>query len=403
MNINFNMNKTITKQSMYIILALLSVLTFSCKDENVDLYYTVTIISNGGTNYAPIQVKAGELIPQNKLYPAPIINDGGTFLYWSPNLELDTEFDFNTPVTGDMTLYAKWYYNTFKVSFEMNGAPSKPDMEVIEGRRIQLDKPTYEEHVFVGWYEDVLFTKIFNFSTTITADKKLYARWVEPSPASWFGINENGVLTACNPPEGTKIVVFPEGLKEIPAWFVLATGLNEPGKPGFPTGKNIEEFILPQSLEKIGEGAFKFAGITSIIIPPKVKELETVTFQGCDKLTSFTFAEGSTFERIKSTPSNEPVISSSTLESITFPPSMQYIGKYTLAGCTALKSITFERSESPVIFYDYLPGGGVWLFGGYFPAQIEVPNSIKEAFLAEMRNVMQDYEFERMSTITVGY
>ncbi|WP_332456527.1 InlB B-repeat-containing protein [Petrimonas sp.] len=397
------MNKTITKQSMYIILALLSVLTFSCKDENVDLYYTVTIISNGGTNYAPIQVKAGELIPQNKLYPAPIINDGGTFLYWSPNLELDTEFDFNTPVTGDMTLYAKWYYNTFKVSFEMNGAPSKPDMEVIEGRRIQLDKPTYEEHVFVGWYEDVLFTKIFNFSTTITADKKLYARWVEPSPASWFGINENGVLTACNPPEGTKIVVFPEGLKEIPAWFVLATGLNEPGKPGFPTGKNIEEFILPQSLEKIGEGAFKFAGITSIIIPPKVKELETVTFQGCDKLTSFTFAEGSTFERIKSTPSNEPVISSSTLESITFPPSMQYIGKYTLAGCTALKSVTFERSESPVIFYDYLPGGGVWLFGGYFPAQIEVPNSIKEAFLAEMRNVMQDYEFERMSTITVGY
>ena len=285
----------------------------------------------------------------------------------------------------------------------MNGAPAKADVEVREGRSLDLDRPTFANHVFVAWYEDAAFTKLYSSRTPITADKKLYARWVEPSPESWYAINENGTLVACNPPEGTKIVVFPEGLKEIPAWFILATGLNDPGKPGFPNGKNIEEFILPQSLEKIGEGAFKYAGITSIIIPPKVKELETVTFQGCDRLTSFTFAEGSMLERVKSTPSNDPVIQSTSLESITFPPSLQYIGKYTLAGCTALKSVIFERSESPVIFYDYLPGGGVWLFGGYFPAQIGVPNSIKEAFLNEMRNVMQDYEYGKMSEITVGY
>ena len=397
------MNKTITKQSIYLILALLSVLTYSCKDESVDLFYTVTIISNGGTNYAPIQVKAGDVIPLNKLYPAPIINDGGTFLYWSSDFNLESEFDFNTPITDNITLYANWYYKTFKISFEMNGAPVKADVEVREGRSLELDRPTFANHVFVAWYEDAAFTKLYSSRTPITADKKLYARWVEPSPESWYAINENGTLVACNPPEGTKIVVFPEGLKEIPAWFILATGLNDPSKPGFPNGKNIEEFILPQSLEKIGEGAFKYAGITSIIIPPKVKELETVTFQGCDRLTSFTFAEGSMLERVKSTPSNEPVIQSTSLESITFPPSLQYIGKYTLAGCTALKSVIFERSESPVIFYDYLPGGGVWLFGGYFPAQIGVPNSIKEAFLNEMRNVMQDYEYGKMSEITVGY
>lgn len=74
-----------------------------------------------------------------------------------------------------------------------------------------------------------------------------------------------------------------------------------------------------------------------------------------------------------------------------------------MSGCTALKTVTFERSESPVLFYDYLPGGGVWLFGGYFPAKIAVPSSIKESFIAEMRNVMQDYEFEKMSGIVEGY
>jgi len=352
---------------------------------------------------APVQVKSGHKIPLNRLYPDPITIDGGTFDGWCSDPELNTLFDFNSPVTGDMTLYARWLYNTFTVSFVMNGAGEKPSVEVIEGRKIELEKPVFAGNIFISWYEDAGFTKIFNLNTGITADLTLYARWEKPSPASWFNIEGDGVLSSCSPPDGTSVVVIPEGVKTIPAWFVLANGLNEPGKPGFDTGKNISEFILPESLETIGEGAFKFAAIKSVIIPPKVKELESVSFQGCDQLKSFTFAPESTLERIKSVPGNEPVISSVSLESIIFPPSLQYVGKYTLTGCTSLKSVTFERSESPVIFYDYLPGGGVWLFGGYFPAKISVPNDIKEAFLAEMRNVMQDYEYEKMSEITEGY
>lgn len=397
------MKNRIIKYGMFICITLLSFTIASCSDDKEGSEYTVTIVSNGGTNYAPIRVKQGERIPENKLYPAPLINDGGTFICWCSDEALENEYDFNSPVTGDIFLYAKWFYKTHTVSFVMNGAAGIADMEVIEGRKIEVDKPVYDGHTFVSWYEDAEFSKLFSLNTAITTDITLYARWLEPSPSGWFSIDANGVLTSCSPPDGTKVVVIPEGVKTIPAWFILANGLNEPGKPGFDSGKNIAEFILPESLEAIGEGAFKFAGITSIIIPPNVKELESVSFQGCDQLKNFSFAPGSTLERVKSVPNNEPVISSASLESISFPPSLQYVGKYTMSGCTALKSITFERSESPVIFYDYLPGGGVWLFGGYFPAQIAVPNEIKEAFLAEMRNVMQDYEYEKMSEITAGY
>ncbi|HRQ49678.1 MAG TPA: leucine-rich repeat protein, partial [Agriterribacter sp.] len=266
----------------------------------------------------------------------------------------------------------------------------------------ELETPSYDDHAFVNWYLDEAFTEIFNQNDPLTKDVTIYARWLQSSPPDWFVVS-NGVLVQCTPPDNTDVVVIPEGVTTIPDWFVLANGLNEPGKPGFPTGKNIKEFILPQSLETIGKGAFKYAAITQIQIPAGVRQLEPVTFDGCDQLVSFTFAEGSQLERLAGNDGNEAVITASRLKEISFPPSLQFVGKYTLAGCQALLTVTFERSESPVIFDSYLPGGGVWLFGGYFPNKIRVPNEVSNAFISEMRKVMQDYEFNNMSSIVEGY
>lgn len=374
----------------------------SCDKMDASGFHTVTFYSNGGTNIAPAQVRHGERLPKDRVYPDPIVSDGGRFLGWYANTELQEPYDFDQPVVADISLYAKWFYNTFTINFVLNGAPDIPAMEVREGHLAELDPPTYPEHVFVNWYLDEAFTELFDPTVPVTADLTLYARWVAPSPSSWFVI-DNGTLIQCMPPDGTDVVVIPEGVTTIPDWFVLANGLNEPGKPGFPTGKNIREFILPASLETIGTGAFKFAAITTIQIPPGVRELLPVTFEGCDQLTSFTFAAGSELERLVDNASNEAVITAPLLTEITFPPSLQYVGKYTLAGCQALETVTFERTESPVIFDGFLPGGGVWLFGGHFPSKIRVPNDVKDDFISEMRKVMQDYEFDNMSAIVEGY
>ncbi len=388
------------------ILVLFSLLSFffvGCKKEQKADVFTVTLASNGGMKIAPIRVEAGEVIPQNKLFPSPIIADGGTFDGWYADEDLKEKFDFNTKVENDLTLYAKWVYKTYNISFVMNGGPDKSSVDVREGGTIELDRPSMEDKVFVGWYKDATLKQLYNMSTKVLADVTLYARWVDPSPAEWFAVDGQGTLVGCAPPDGTAIVVIPEGVKEIPAWFVLANGLNEPGKPGFPTGKNIKEFILPQSLERIGTGSFKFAGIESIIIPPKVEELIPVSFEGCDRLTQFAFAPYSTFERLVSDGSNQGVITSTSLEYLTFPPSLQYVGRYTLSGCLALKTVTFERKESPVIFYDNLPGGGIWLFEGYFPQSVRMPDEVKASFLIGIRSVMQDYEYNRWYDIVEGY
>jgi len=396
----------ITNQVILVsILILQSVFTFSsCKNDEPDkTEFKITVISNGGTNIAPIFVPSGGFLPKSKLYPDPIVTDGGKFVAWCTDAALQTDFDFNAPITKDMTLYAKWFYTTYTVSFVMNGAPTIDNILVKEGKYLEVTKPVLDGSVFVNWYENQELTLLFDAGKPITTDKTLYARWEKNSPSTWFIIDGSGVLTACTPPDGTKTVVIPEGVKAIPAWFVLANGLNEPGKPGFPNGKNIQEFILPESLQTIGEGAFKFAGINAVNIPAAIKVLEPSSFEGCNKITSFTFSTNSKLIRVKGTPNNDCVIGSSSLESIVFPPSLQYIGMYTMKDCSFLKSITFQRSESPVIFDPILSGGGVWLFNGYFPAKIKVPNSIKVAFIAEMRKAMQDYEFEKMSGIVEGY
>lgn len=406
--INFYLiNKLMRKHNLIAGLAIIiSLLLFvsSCKDNETFVSYKVTIISNGGTNIAPIMVNAGELLPKNKLYPNPIVNDGGQFISWCTDPNLQNEFDFTTPITKNMTLYAKWFYSTFNISFEMNGAEPKDSVKVIQGKCFAIpDKPTLNGSVFIGWYEDAEFSNPFNFNLPILTDKKLYARWENQSPSSWFTIDGNGLLTSCTPPDGTKVVIIPSNVKAIPAWFVLANGLNEPGKPGFATGKNIKEFILPDSLETIGEGAFKFAGITAINIPAKITALESVVFEGCSSLKSLTFAQNSKLLRLKSNDGNNTVIGAAALESVSFPPSLTYVGKYTMKGCNSLKTVTFERSASPVIFDTFLAGGGVWLFNGYFPTQIKMPNNVKASFLTEMRKVMQDYEYGKMSAIVEGY
>lgn len=72
--------------------------------EEVVETYTVTFESNGGTEIASQDVRKGEKVAK----PDDPAKDGYTFTGWYVDEELTTAFDFETPVTSDMTLYAGW-------------------------------------------------------------------------------------------------------------------------------------------------------------------------------------------------------------------------------------------------------------------------------------------------------
>lgn len=66
--------------------------------------YIVTFNTNGGTAVAPQTVISGETATQ----PAAPTKDGYTFDGWYSDSELTTAFVFTTPITANITLYAKW-------------------------------------------------------------------------------------------------------------------------------------------------------------------------------------------------------------------------------------------------------------------------------------------------------
>ena len=75
--------------------------TFTAKD------YTVTYESNGGSTVPSQTVKYNETA--NK--PADPTKSGYTFAGWYTEEKLTNKYDFATPVTGNITLYAKWNTN----------------------------------------------------------------------------------------------------------------------------------------------------------------------------------------------------------------------------------------------------------------------------------------------------
>ena len=75
--------------------------TFTAKD------YTVTYESNGGSTVPSQTVKYNETASK----PADPTKSGYTFAGWYTEEKLTNKYDFATPVTGNITLYAKWTRN----------------------------------------------------------------------------------------------------------------------------------------------------------------------------------------------------------------------------------------------------------------------------------------------------
>jgi len=78
--------------------------------ENVthDTTCIVTFESNGGSAEEPVYVESGKSIKM----PAPPTRDGYRFDGWYADHKFTDAFDFSTPITASITLYAKWTEET---------------------------------------------------------------------------------------------------------------------------------------------------------------------------------------------------------------------------------------------------------------------------------------------------
>lgn len=148
--------------------------------------YTITFSTNGGSSVSTQSVEHGQTAEE----PASPEKSGNTFAGWYLDAELTAAYDFSRTVTSDLTLYAKWTPVGYRVTFESNGGSSVSSQEVEYGKTVtQPQNPTKSGLNFAGWYTDVQCTKLYYFSTPVTADVTLYAKWLEHGHQIIFNTN----------------------------------------------------------------------------------------------------------------------------------------------------------------------------------------------------------------------
>ena len=138
--------------------------------------YTVTFNAYGGFPTPDEQhVKSGE----KAVLPAEPTLKGYTFAFWylGDDEQNATAYDFDTPVTGDITLTAKWNINKYTVTFNSyGGTPVPPAQEVEYGLTATepATAPTKTGYTFDGWY---LGDEKYDFSDAVEQNITLYANW----------------------------------------------------------------------------------------------------------------------------------------------------------------------------------------------------------------------------------
>ena len=110
--------------------------------------------------------------------------EGYNFLGWYTDKECTEVFEFTTPVTKDMTLYARWVAKEVvvvpNVTFNLNytGAPAANVVATVNGKVAKPEDPIRKGYLFLGWYTSVSGSVLFDFDTTVMADTNVYAHWV---------------------------------------------------------------------------------------------------------------------------------------------------------------------------------------------------------------------------------
>lgn len=232
--------------------------------------FTVKFVSDHGS-FADQTIEYGGTIKTDKL-TIPDVN-GYTFGGWYADEAHETKFDFTKPIKSNTTVYAKWTAKDYEVSFitEHGNAPTSQNVPYNE----TADDPgklTEEGYTFIGWYTDHTCTTEFKFSTPITGDTKVYAKWEKNAPVlpDTYALNVSGAFVYVDGVDVTapagdttlkleedasvRLVADPDRMPSgmvFDRWTILNGALNADDAEKFETGRTLEEFAFTMPAEPL--------------------------------------------------------------------------------------------------------------------------------------------------------
>lgn len=230
------------------------------------LYFTVTFDTTGGSEVEAVSVLNGKAVSKPVSDPT---REGYVFLGWYTDAQFTSPYLFGAqPVTGDLTLYARWAQTTpgeaeYTISYDLGyDGEEIADSQTIGGKLYLPATPAAREgYHFVGWwvsmendrerlsyrYEEPSSTAE---GTLFNADTTLFAVWqaedaeyatpavsVSQQAISWESVGSAAYLISVTAPDGTALytnqrttsTTFPITFDESGAYRVEVTAVNAGG------------------------------------------------------------------------------------------------------------------------------------------------------------------------------
>lgn len=309
---------------------------FVMPDKNITIVVSFELISyivkfntDCSVQIPELKVERNPQIPQDQhanLYLADNSDCKG-FLGWYTEPECIHQFDLNSKIDKNMTLYAKW--DTFIVNTKEQQKTRIPAIKYscwIEGR-----------------FDEILLMIALNDLYINKPEIRISLKYASPKGGvcEKSGVNKNVVS-----------VVLPEDMT------VLV-------KYAFANFTALKSVVLPEGLEYISKGAFmNCTALEQITIPKNVLFIEESIFEGCSSLKSIDLSENrpiyaiqtamfkncSSLENIKLPETNnkqyiysEAFYGCKSLRSIILPETIEKIGVNAFSLCTALNSVEFKK------------------------------------------------------------
>ena len=161
-------------------------------------------------------------VEHNFTVEAPTVSAvrGYTFDGWFKESTFENPFDFSTPITEDVTAYAKWTLQTYTITYNVNGGVNDPanlGSYTIESPTLILKDPTKEGYDFLGWYYDDSYVDRATQVGDTIGNISLFAKWsVKTYTISYSAggtlIKADGDLISIEKIHGQDMVLLGKGL-----------------------------------------------------------------------------------------------------------------------------------------------------------------------------------------------
>jgi len=166
--------------------------------------YTVSFDVDGGSAVPSQTIAHGEKATEPMLAP---IKAGYTFGGWYTDKNHTQAFTFNSIITGDTTIYAKWEPLKYTVSFEVGDGSAVPNQSVAHGEKANepTPVPTKTGYTFGGWYKDAGHTQAYDFNSVITETMTIYAKWNAQTYTVSFNTDGGSMVSSQSVAHGGKV------------------------------------------------------------------------------------------------------------------------------------------------------------------------------------------------------